>query len=62
MGEMNYSEIMDTRMKYWTRKYDPENKYGLKEIIPVQTQRVSPVQTFNRKVFAAFSYLVSFFL
>lgn len=55
---MDYFMIMESRINYFEKKYDPERKYGFRE---VTTRKQEPLvkNVVHKKILAGFSYLFS---
>jgi hypothetical protein len=60
MAELDYYSVMQKRIEYFAKKYDPHNRYfpkadSVPEVVQVLPARKSP----KNKVSAVFSYLYS---
>jgi len=61
MKELDYYSVMQKRIEYFAKKYDPHSRYLPKEeLVPEEVKVHKTVKTPN-KVQAGFSYLFSLF-
>jgi hypothetical protein len=59
MTELDYYSVMQKRIEYFAKKYDPHNRYLPKEEPVKIAIKVPNVRRSPNKVTAAFSYLYS---
>jgi hypothetical protein len=59
MAELDYYSVMQKRIEYFARKYDPYNRLSIKEEnIPEKTVEQKPRKIRN-KISAGYSYIIS---
>ena len=59
MAEMDYYSVMQKRIEYYAKKYDPYNRLSVKkELIP---QKISEpkLKKIHQKISAGYSYVIS---
>lgn len=59
MESPDYYTVMENRIKYFSRKYDPENLFGTKEIIPEVPERKNKRKPVREKLMAGVGYIFS---
>jgi hypothetical protein len=59
MAELDYYSVMQKRIEYFARKYDPYNRLSIKEEnIPEKTVEQKP-RKIRHKISAGYSYIIS---
>jgi len=59
MAELDYYTVMQKKIDYLAKKYDPHDRYSLHEI-PVQAEvTVKKPRKIRKKVLEGFSYFIS---
>lgn len=59
MENTDYYTIMESKIKYYARKYDPDNNYSLNDIFPVIPEESKGKKSVREKVMSGFSYIFS---
>jgi len=59
MRSADYYTIMESKIKYYARKYDPDNNYSLNNIYPVFTEEPKGKKSIREKITSGFGYIFS---
>ena len=59
MGKADYYTIMEGRIKYYARKYDPDDHYRIKDISPGILELPQVRKTVRQKISSGFGYIFS---
>jgi hypothetical protein len=59
MKSADYYTIMESRIKYYSKKYDPENTFNRSIISPVIPETPKVKKSVREKMIAGFGYLFS---
>ncbi|MCX6244087.1 MAG: hypothetical protein NTU98_05220 [Bacteroidetes bacterium] len=59
MAELDYYSVMQKRIEYFAKRYDPYNRYLPREEPVPEEAKVPKVRKSPNKAMAAFSYLYS---
>jgi len=59
MSELDYCSVMQKRIEYFAKKYDPYNRFSVKEeILPKKIRKKEP-KKIAQKISAGYCYIVS---
>jgi hypothetical protein len=68
MNNLDYYTVMESRIKYFAQKYDPQNKFGhtsnLTLLVKKPREHIPPISKIplRKKVLIGFDSVISFFL
>lgn len=60
MKSPDYFTIMESKIKYYARKYDPDDNYTLKDTSPVVSDDPPGKKSVRERVGSGFGYIFSF--
>lgn len=61
MKELDYYTIMEKRITYYAKKYDPHDRYGPKSLNSGSLKKPVRKEKVHRKLTAEINYLISLF-
>jgi hypothetical protein len=60
MESADYYTIMESKIKYYAGKYDPDSQYSLTDISPVVAEKPKDKKSPSEKIISGFGYIFSF--
>ncbi len=59
MRSTDYYTIMESKIKYYARKYDPDNNYSENDISPIFSEKLKGKKSVREKITSGFGYIFS---